>query len=106
VSAYRSLNFYNADAAAEHYLGLRWPKAIWRAVLEQAVADATVGPAELGITAEQAMEVRLAAWDWIDDTTNEPRRFVWVCEVLDLDPAAVRAAVRQKFLSLTSGPRA
>lgn len=99
----RRLSFYNTTAAAEHYLGIRWPAAVWRTVLEQAIADVVEGPSSVelaGLTAEAAAplseDIRRAAQDWIDDPANEPRRFVWVCEQLDLDPAAVRLAVARR----------
>jgi hypothetical protein len=99
----RRLGFYNTDAAAEHYLGIRWPRAIWQAVLEQAINDAVEGMSayELeGLSLEAAKQlddqVRLAAQEWIQDDANEPRRFVWVCEQLDLEPSAVRAVVERR----------
>lgn len=99
----RRLGFYNTAAAAEHYLGMRWPRAIWQAVMEQAITDATEGMSayELeGLSMEDAKQlddqVRQAAREWIEDDTNEPRRFVWVCEQLDLSPWAVRAVVERK----------
>lgn len=99
------LSFYNSAAAAEHYLGIRWPTAIWRTVLEQAITDAIEGPPMvelLGMPAHEAevfaRDIRYAAMEWIEDPTNEPRRFVWVCEQLDLEPTAVRAAVEKRRL--------
>jgi hypothetical protein len=107
VTPVRRLGFYNTAAAAEHYLGIRWPAAIWRSVLEQAIKDVIVGPdiAELlhmpALEAEKfVVDVRYAAQDWVDDPTNEPRRFVWVCEQLDLDPARVRDAIARKVVQL------
>lgn len=89
--------FYNTDAAAEHYLGIRWPAAVWAAVLKQAIDDILVGPAacELrGLDLHEAerlqFEFRAAAEHWIEDDVNEPRRFVWVCEQLGVSPDAIR----------------
>lgn len=100
------LSFYNSTAAAEHYLGIRWPTAIWRTVLEQAITDAVDGMSAFeleGLTLDQAQQldadIRRAALEWIEDTSNEPRRFVWVCEQLDLEPDAVRAAVEKRRLA-------
>lgn len=97
------LSFYTTAAAAEHYLGIKWPPAIWRTVLEQAITDAIEGPPEvelLGMQADDAAvfsrDIRYAAMEWIEDEANEPRRFVWVCEQLDLEPSAVRAAVHKR----------
>lgn len=101
----RRVSFYNTAVATEHYLGMRWPKAVWEEVLKQAIDDVILGPTpeELsgwggagGNTAWLANEIRAAAQSWIDDDINEPRRFVWVCEQLDLNPAAVRVAINRK----------
>lgn len=96
-------HFYNSAAGAEHYLGLRWPKAVWRAVLEQAIQDVAEGPSDAEIASQRLVGrparlayelcIRRAARDWFEDEANEPRRFVWVCEQLDLNWVAVRAAV-------------
>lgn len=104
-------SFYTSAVATEHYLGIRWPREIWAAVLKQAIKDVVEGPT-LAETTEYVTapghgwsierqrrfqnEVRGAAQDWIDDDENEPRRFVWVCEQLGLDPAAVRAELVRK----------
>jgi hypothetical protein len=99
----RRLSFYTTAAATEHYLGIRWPAAVWRTVLEQAITDVVEGMSQFelqGLTRDEALrldaDVRVAAQNWLDDPANEPRRFVWVCEQLDLEPAAVRAAVERR----------
>lgn len=103
TSNVRRLGFYNTDVAVEHYLGIRWPKDVWRRVLEQAISDVVEGMPQFelqGLTGSDALaldaDLRAAAQDWIDDEENEPRRFVWVCEILDLDPAAVREAIKRR----------
>lgn len=97
------IRFYTTDAATEHYLGIRWPREIWRAVLEQAIRDITHGPSvyemrgkSLEEMAAMRLQFQVAAQCWIDDEANEPRRFVWVCEQLGLDPAAVRREIERK----------
>jgi hypothetical protein len=93
----RRLSFYNTAAAAEHYLGIRWPRAVWEEVLKQAIVDVTEEPtAEEWAHMPHPLDIRDAAQSWIDDDLNEPRRFAWVCEQLDLNPAAVRAAINRK----------
>lgn len=84
-------------------MGLRWPTAIWSAVLGQAIRDIIVGPADFelrGMTAEEAIpfrkHIQAAAEAWVAEDANEPRRFVWVCEQIGLDPAAVRRALEEK----------
>ena len=98
------LGFYNTATSAFDYLQARAPRNMWRAVLEQAIQDATVGPSadELaGMTNEQAREYTLAviesAREWIADTENEPRRFEWVCELLDLTPGSVRFHLQARY---------
>lgn len=97
------LKFYTTAAATEHYLGIRWPRAIWQAVLEQAIADVVEGPSAkemIYMGAREALEFSSAVSDaaqyWIDDDGDEPRRFVWVCEQLDLNPTAVRQAIKRR----------
>ena len=96
-------SFYTSAVATEHYLGMRWPRAIWQAVLEQAIRDIVAGPSVYetrGLSMEERAAMRLqfsvAAQCWVDDDENEPRRFVWVCEQLGLDPAAVRREIGTK----------
>lgn len=96
-------SFYNTDVATEHYLGIRWPRAIWTSVLKQAIADILDGPAQwetrglsLEAAAQLALDFRAAAEHWVEDEANEPRRFVWVCEQLGLDPSVVRRAIAER----------
>ena len=95
--------FYNTDAATEHYLGIRWPRAIWQAVLEQAIKDIIEGPSLYEMRGKSVQEMNVmrleyqaAAQFWMDDPVNEPRRFEWVCDQLGLDPGAVRASVAER----------
>lgn len=95
--------FYNTDVATEHYLGIRWPAAIWTSVLKQAVADILEGPAAYevrGLSPQEAsklaFEFRAAAEHWVEDEANEPRRFVWVCEQLGLDASVVRRSIQER----------
>jgi phytoene/squalene synthetase len=69
---------------------------VWEAVLTQAIDDVVDGPHADEAEAAVIEDIRAAAQSWIDDQSNEPRRFVWVCEQLDLDPAAVRAAINKR----------
>ena len=98
-------SFYTSDVYVEHYLGMRWPAAVWRTVLEQAIADIVDGPAEwelrplgsdLHARRKLALNIRAAAEHWVEDDTNAPRRFVWVCEQLGLDPSAVRRSIEER----------
>jgi len=92
--------FYAKDVPVEHYFGIRWPLAVWGAVLTQAIDDVLHGPrlAEVkGMSQAEAdafrWQIREAAEEWIADETNEPRRFVWVCDVLGFDPDVVRRSI-------------
>ena len=95
--------FYTNAVATEHDLGIRWPREIWAAVLEQAIGDIVVGPAAwelrgLDLREQQrlALEIRAAAEHWVEDEANEPRRFAWVCDQLGLNPAAVRRRIEER----------
>lgn len=96
-------SFYNTDVATEHYLGIRWPTAIWTSVLKQAVADILDGPGahevrglSLEAAAQLALDFRAAAEHWVEDEVNEPRRFLWVCEQLGLDASVVRRSIAER----------
>lgn len=96
--------FYTNAIATEHYLGIRWPVAIWRAVLEQAVRDLLGEPAvweTRGLSETDIVNLRdalrAAAAAWVSDDANEPRRFVWVCELLELEPDAVRRSIESRL---------
>jgi hypothetical protein len=95
--------FYTTDVYAEHYLGIRWPRRVWAAVIAQAIKDIVEGPAawELkGYLPEDAAalcaDIRAAAERWVADDANEPRRFVWVCEQLGLEVSAVRRSITRR----------
>lgn len=95
--------FYTSDVYAEHYLGVRWPRRVWAAVLAQAIKDVVEGPAAFelkGLEPEHAAvllyDIRSAAEKWVADDANEPRRFVWVCEQLGLEVSAVRRSIARR----------
>jgi hypothetical protein len=99
-------SFYTSAVATEHYLGMRAPAFLWQAVLEQAIKDIVSGPSAFEMRGKSPDEMRamrlqfqVAAQCWVDDDANEPRRFVWVCEQLGLDPAAVRKSIDEKASS-------
>lgn len=97
------LSFYSRETTAFDYLQARAPRELWAAVLKQAIEDAVVGPSQSEcrfLSLNEAVEfrhaVRVAAEEWIADEENEPRRFVWVCDQLGMDPTAVRAAIEER----------
>jgi hypothetical protein len=97
-------SFYSPETTAFDYLQARAPRELWAAVLKQAIEDARHGPSqsECMHLAFYEMEqfrrdVRAAAEDWIADDVNEPRRFLWVCDVLGLDPEYVRCQIKERI---------
>jgi len=94
-------SFYSIETTAADYLQARAPRELWVAVLRQAVTDITEEPkpGSLGqrLTFAQFEQFRndlkAAAEAWVADEENEPRRFVWVCEQLGVDPGAVRREI-------------
>lgn len=98
-------NFYSRETTAADYLQMRAPRELWAAVLEQAIRDAVEGPSQfecrhllpdLRATKEFRLDIMVAAQEWIADEEDEPRRFVWVCGQLGLNPDAVRRRLVEK----------
>lgn len=77
------------------HLDLGWERALWHAVLVQAIRDVVSGPEEFesGLSEE---DCRRAAQHWVNDSKDEPRRFLWVCDHLDLEPNAVRRQIAER----------
>lgn len=100
-------SFYRTETTAYDYLQARAPRELWAAVLKQAIEDAVNGPpqaeteaaaANLFCTPEDYVEaVKHDARHWMADEENEPRRFLWVCDVLGLDPQYVRGQVKERI---------
>lgn len=93
-------SFYSRETTAADYLQARAPRELWAAVLAQAVDDVTKPIAEFetrGMTPAAAQEyrgaLRVAAEEWVADGEVAPRRFVWVCRELGMDPGAVRRRI-------------
>lgn len=96
-------SFYSRETTAADYLQARAPRELWASVLAQAVDDVTKPIAEFetrGMTPAAAQEyrgaLRVAAEEWVADEGMEPRRFVWVCDQLGMDPGAVRRRIKEK----------
>ncbi len=97
------MTFYDNAAAAERYFGLRWLRAVWNAVLVQAIEDVVRGPADFELKGLAPVEacayissVKEAAALWIGSDVDTLQSFVWVCECLNLDPAVIRRGVGRK----------
>ena len=60
-------------------------KNLWKAVLEQAFKDAQ---GQVG-----TYEYRRDARVWFQSDSKDIGSFLWICEVLDLDPEVTRASV-------------
>jgi hypothetical protein len=96
--------FYDTSTTAFDYLQARAPRSLWAAVLEQAIKDIVEEPkpGEIGQKLTWAEfeklrgDLKAAAAEWVADEENEPRRFVWVCDQLGLDPSAVRNEIKRR----------
>ncbi len=56
------------------------------AVIEQAYMDATAQRGQKAIKAD--------AKRWLDSEDNYPFSYIWICEILHIDPSIVRRAVK------------
>lgn len=66
-------------------------RALWAAVLELAIRDATCKwPRYAG---GNANAVRNSAIRWIKSESAEPSSFRWICVLFDFDPAVIRRRV-------------
>ena len=67
-------------------------RRLWWAVMEDAVHCINTGTDDADKrTARQAAE----AWAWVDSEEMSVTSFRWICQVFDLEPAAVRTGIRQ-----------
>ncbi len=71
-------------------------RRLWWAVMEDAVHCINTGTdgADKPLN-RQAAE----AWAWVDSDEMSVTSFRWICQIFDLEPAAVRTGIRQ----MTSG---
>jgi hypothetical protein len=76
--------FYVEDA--DPRVGAMGERALWAAVLAQAVRDL-----QLQSTKAEARRVRKQTARWVDATVDGPGSFVWCCECLSISPAWARA---------------
>ena len=60
-------------------------RALWRAVLRQTLRDL-----------HGRQKDRREALEWINTPNDEVRGFDWVCDILGIDPNAIRAMVRRQ----------
>lgn len=69
-------------------------KRLWAAVLKLAIDDAIDGPPEWeNFTSDKAKRCRLDARKWIDSSETGIRSFLWVCQVVELEPSWLRGLV-------------
>ena len=66
--------------------------ALWAAVLEQAIRDYQ-GLMKAYTDGQHLKRHMESAREWIDSDRTGVASFLWVCDVLDLDPAYTRACV-------------
>ncbi len=65
---------------------------LWKEVLKKAVDDAKEGPSEREIK-DYIYCTKANAKEWIKGKSEEPGSFIWVCDLLDLQPSAVRREI-------------
>lgn len=74
---YQSEATYDTDLVAEKYAPFR---ALWAAVLTTAFADLD----------DRKREIVADARQWIDSSDNSPQSYLWVCQILGVDPNELR----------------
>ena len=67
-------------------------RRLWWAVMEEAVYSINKGTE----SADKRMNRQATeAWAWVDSDEMGVTSFWWICQVFDLEPAAVRTGIRQ-----------
>lgn len=65
---------------------------LWEEVLKKALADAKDGPGKQEVK-DYVYCTKENAKEWIKSDSEEPGSFIWVCELLELSPSAVRREI-------------
>ena len=65
---------------------------LWKEVLKKALKDAKQGPDDREVK-DYVFCTKENAKDWINSASESPGGFIWVCELLDLSPSAVRREI-------------
>lgn len=65
-------------------------RQLWYAVLRRAAMDVQG-------TDIHYPNASLEAYEWVNDDSIEPRSFTWICEMLDLDTAQIRAKINSLY---------
>lgn len=71
------------EGEASEHSGMQRHKKLWYAVLFQALKDMT------------DVDDRTQARRWLYSLNKEPGSLIWLCDVLDIDPAKVRTAAKR-----------
>ena len=80
-------------------------RGLWAAVLEQAVEDLQgCGYAKNEYLSRSRQLQHESAVTWFKSDSQEPCSFLWICEILDLNPEVVRSlALGQQIQTTTTG---
>ena len=65
---------------------------LWKEVLKKALKDAKQGPDDREVK-DYIFCTKENAKDWITGNSESPGSFIWVCDLLDLSPSAVRREI-------------
>ena len=74
-------------------------KALWFAILVQALQDASGAPHDVAGCSPASRHARadrltVAARAWVASNASRPRSFRWICEIFEIDPDLVRARLK------------
>ncbi len=67
-------------------------RRLWWAVMEDALYCINTGTDDAN---KRTGRLAAEAWTWVDSDEMRITSFQWICQVLDLEPAAVRAGIQQ-----------
>ena len=67
-------------------------RQLWLAVMVDAVCCINKGTDD---ASKRTARLAAEAWAWVDSDEMSITSFQWICQVLDLEPAVVRAGIQQ-----------
>lgn len=74
-------------------------KALWFAVLERALLDASGNNSGVAIGALHKKKAINWCLNWAEEDVNYVGTFPWICEYLDINPVKIRKKIKQALQS-------
>ncbi len=77
-------------------------RELLKSVLNLAIADLT-GATISDVKQAEAVRIRAEVRDWFASSINEPSSFMWLCNLLQLNPDAVQRQLQNRRVSPAVG---